>query len=102
VCYLDQSAESRSWSIALASVVALAAFFATKLFQPFQFASYERAKELATMAGYNAKGMALLEIQFGMVQESKARDILTEAEAQDLAELEQALEKRKSALHGLA
>jgi hypothetical protein len=58
--------------------------------------------ELATMAGYNVKGMALLDIQFGMVHESKARNILREAEAQDLAELEQAIEKRKSALHGVA
>jgi hypothetical protein len=77
---------------------AIVVFLVIKFSRGLRFATYERARALAEVAGLNEKGKILIDLHFGMVSEAQAREKLLKAEAEDLAAAEREIAARKAAL----
>jgi hypothetical protein len=77
---------------------AIVAHLVLNLSRGLRFATYERARALADIAGINERGKVLIDLHFGKMSETEAKERLLEAERHSLEQAEQEIAARKAAL----
>jgi hypothetical protein len=86
------------WIPAALSVASIAGFTVLTFGKMFRRASYERALQLGKHVGLNRRGQIMIDLHFGRVSDVEARGLMQTAEADEIADQEQELARRKQAL----